>query len=621
MAVLLEITDRDGFRTETVDASAFWIGCDPNSDVRVGIPDCASRVLEVRTEPGGRILARVEPGLQFPVRCATGDVRDRFDALLDGDVVNVGPVMLKIRYVPTDRESAVAEVLDLETVSAPGTAIGSWYQTFMEVADHLEGLHDPESMIDTALSGIVESTGADRAMLSLDREIVGADSNRSTDWFYSHDGDRASFGLSRSLIDRVREGGQAVHVPVASADPVASQFASVRREGISSGIVLPIQALGRRVGVLYADCVREGRVLSVEDLQRVAFIGRLLASALGNRDLMSELVRVNPDQPASDEHPALRSRSPACSRMIERVKLYAPTDYTVLLRGETGVGKEVLAHALHDLSRRSAGKFVPVNCAAIPEQLMESMLFGHEKGAFTGATQSRAGHFEEAHGGTLFLDEIGDMPIDLQSKILRVLQDRVVTPLGSSRQIKVDVRVIAATHQDLERMIDERTFREDLYFRINELEIRLPTLRERSEDVFDLSARFLAESAGELGLDAPQEIAADALRALETRTWRGNIRELRHVIRGAALRARGGPIRLEHLDEIRAASSEPVRDERDSAASPSTWKERLDQQEALALQETFDRAGGNLTKGAELFGVPRTTYREKLKRHGLLSHD
>ena len=307
------------------------------------------------------------------------------------------------------------------------------------------------------------------------------------------------------------------------------------------------------------------------------------------------------------------------------------------MRGATGSGKSVVAGALHDLWRRSKGPFVPVNCAAIPEQLMESMLFGHEKGSFTGAMQARRGHFEEAHGGTIFLDEIGDMPLELQAKILRVLQDRVVSPIGSRRQVRVDVRILAATHQDLERMVQEGRFREDLYYRLRELEIVLPPLRERREDVAMLAGRFLGEAAEELGYSEVQALSPEALERLRTEAWRGNIRELRHVLKGAALRAGGGPILPSHLDldRVRLAPMAHAPDPRTAGApllagaaeaavgaaaegAAGTWKERLEAQEKEALQRTFAAASGNLTRAAELFGVPRTTYREKLVRHGLL---
>jgi transcriptional regulator with GAF, ATPase, and Fis domain len=382
---------------------------------------------------------------------------------------------------------------------------------------------------------------------------------------------------------------------------------------------MPIQALGKQLGVMYADCVREGAVMTADDLQRIAFVSRMLASALGNRSLVKHLLQNDSSQSAP--HPALQTKSPACAEMVQRVRLYASADYTVLLRGETGSGKEVIARALHDLSRRSKGPFVPVNCAAIPEQLMESMLFGHEKGSFTGAVHTRRGHFEEAHGGTILLDEIGDMALELQAKILRVLQDRVVQPIGGKRQIKVDVRILAATHQDLEQMVRAGKFREDLYYRLRELEIVLPPLRERIEDLPMLSQRFLAEAKEELGLAQPQALHPDALERLMLHPFRGNIRELRHVLKGAALRAAGGTILTAHLDldraDVRAAS--PAVAEPAAPATGQTWKEKLELQEKQALVRTMEAASGNLTKAAEMFGVPRTTYREKLVRHGLIA--
>jgi DNA-binding NtrC family response regulator len=317
-------------------------------------------------------------------------------------------------------------------------------------------------------------------------------------------------------------------------------------------------------------------------------------------------------------HPALQTQSPACADLVERVKLYAPADYTVLIRGETGSGKEVVARCIHDLSRRNEGPFIAVNCAAIPDQLMESILFGHEKGSFTGASEARNGHFVEADGGTLFLDEIGDMASDLQAKILRTLQDRIVMPVGSRRQINVDVRILAATHQNLESMVEAGDFREDLYYRLRELEIAIPSLRERSEDILQLCDTFLAEAATDLGLPAAPELAAATLDHLHRLPWRGNIRELRHVIKGAALRAAGGPILVTHLDAGPTFGGATADGENGTSDPNMTWKERLEATEREALEQTLGECQGNLTKGAELFGVPRTTYREKLVKNGLL---
>jgi two-component system nitrogen regulation response regulator GlnG len=576
-------------------------------------------VLEVACDERGRLRLRAEPGLPFPIRCATGSIGSRFESLLDGDVLNVGPALLQLRYRAEPSGDAVEAIDPAVLAASPGSPVGSWYQTFMEMSDHLEGLKSSTQMVSSTMSAILRSTGADRVHVELDIDEGGGA------FFLSRPENEKAFRVSRSLIEQVRTSGQAVHVPVAASDPVASTFQSVRSEGISSAVALPIKALGKTLGVVYIDCTRDGAVLSAEDLQRLAFCARILATALGNRVLVHSLL----DRDHGDvEHWALVSKSAACAEFTQRVKLYAPADYTVLLRGETGTGKEVVARALHELSRRDKGPFVPVNCAAIPEQLMESMLFGHEKGSFTGAMQARRGHFEEAHGGTILLDEIGDMALELQSKILRVLQDRVVVPIGSRRQVRVDVRIIAATHQDLERMVREGTFRQDLYYRLRELEIMLPSLRERKEDLPTLASRFLVEAAEELGYDQVPELSADAAQSLQVHRWPGNIRELRHVIKGAALRAGGESIRVMDLDLQSAGleatpSAAPGRQPELAQAEvedgdSSTWKERLEAQEKAVLQRTYSEANGNLTRAAELFGVPRTTYREKLLRHGLL---
>jgi two-component system response regulator FlrC len=255
-------------------------------------------------------------------------------------------------------------------------------------------------------------------------------------------------------------------------------------------VALPIQALGKMLGVVYADCTREGAVLSAEDLQRMAFCSRMLATSLGNRVLVRSLLDRERDSSHS-AHWALETKSVACAELVQRVELYAPADYTVLLRGETGTGKEVLARALHDLSRRRLGPFVPVNCAAIPEQLMESMLFGHEKGAFTGAQHKSTGKFMQADKGTLLLDEITEMEFGLQAKLLRVLQEREVEPLGATAPIPLNVRVLATSNRDLELAVRDGQFREDLYYRLSVFPIEIPPLRQRPGDIEALARRFV----------------------------------------------------------------------------------------------------------------------------------
>jgi transcriptional regulator with GAF, ATPase, and Fis domain len=619
MPVCLEITDRSGSREIELDHDSFWIG-GPRSqcEIELDLVGVIGRLLEVARDERGRLRVRAEPGLPFPIRCATGTIGARFESFLDGDVLNVGPALVKLRFRAEPVGDQIVALDPAALVASPGSPVGAWYRTFMEMADHLEGLKSTGEMVPAAMAAILRATGADRVHVELD------DDDGAQAWFMSRPDDRRQFRVSRSLVEQVRASGRVVHVPVAASDPVARTFHSVRSEGISAAVALPVQALGKNLGVIYADCTRDGGVLSAEDLQRVAFCARILATALGNRVLVKSLLE---PKAQTTSHWALESKSPACAEFIQRVKLYAPADYTVLLRGETGTGKEVIARALHELSRRRKGPFVPVNCAAIPGELMESVLFGHEKGAFTGAQQARRGHFEEAHGGTIFLDEIGDMALELQAKILRVLQDRIVVPIGGRRQAQVDVRIVAATHQDLERMVREGRFREDLYYRLRELEIVLPALRERREDILAIAQGFLREAAEELGLRDVPALLPEAQARLLGEPWRGNIRQLRHVVKGACLRAAGGAIAVAHLDLDRRADlvAAPAATAASSVATgpiagdtAATWKDRLEAQEKEALQRTLAEASGNLTRAAELFGVPRTTYREKLVRHGLL---
>jgi len=223
--------------------------------------------------------------------------------------------------------------------------------------------------------------------------------------------------------------------------------------------------------------------------------------------------------------------------VFDRIERVAPSHVPVLIQGETGTGKELVARALHEGSLRRSKPFLAENCAAVPANLLESELFGHTKGSFTGAIADRAGHFVAADGGTVFLDEIGDMPLPMQSKLLRVLQEGEVRPVGSNKTQKVDVRVVAATNKDLQAMVRAKTFREDLYFRLNVVAIRLPPLRERGKDIRLLARAFAERSEAEVGRKL--ELSAEALDALERWTWPGNVRELENVLRRAAVFARG----------------------------------------------------------------------------------
>jgi two-component system response regulator AtoC len=314
--------------------------------------------------------------------------------------------------------------------------------------------------------------------------------------------------------------------------------------------------------------------------------------------------------------------APVMQKLLEQVRAIAPFPTTVLVTGETGTGKEVIARAIHQLSRRSEKAFVALNCAAVPEQLLEDELFGHVKGAFTGAQGARAGRFEQADGGTLFLDEVGDMSLPLQAKLLRVLQEREFEKLGSSRTVKVDVRVVAATSAALERRIEEGTFRPDLYYRLNVMHLRLPPLRERREDIRPLAEHLLAKFCAATGLPA-KSIDDDAWGALTGYRWPGNTRQLQNAVeRAAALTGAAPDIRLQDLpEEVRAGAEIMTVSAPNGETPPPTIPSEGVDFDALVtkverdlLLQSLAKAGGNKLRAAQLLNMKRTTFVEKLKR-------
>lgn len=298
--------------------------------------------------------------------------------------------------------------------------------------------------------------------------------------------------------------------------------------------------------------------------------------------------------------------SPEMLGVLRNIEKLAPTDVAVLLLGESGTGKELLAHAIHKLSRRAAGPFVPINCAAIPETLLESELFGHEKGAFTGATRQNIGRIESAHRGTLFLDEIGDVPLAMQVKLLRFLQDQIVERIGGRRPIQVDVRIVCATNQDLDRMMAEGRFREDLFYRLNEVTIRVPALRERPADAVVLASFFLQHFAAEYGRTA-RGLAGSALTAIRDHAWPGNVRELENRIKRAVVMTDGPLVTAADLDLPCAEDTGKSLDIR--AARARAEREVIQ----LALTQT----GSNLSKAAKLLGISRPTLYDLMEQHQL----
>jgi two-component system nitrogen regulation response regulator GlnG len=321
--------------------------------------------------------------------------------------------------------------------------------------------------------------------------------------------------------------------------------------------------------------------------------------------------------------------SPAMQPIFKAVGRVAGTDLTVLLRGESGTGKELIARAVHENSRRKGGPFVPVNCAAIPRELLESDLFGHERGAFTGAVTARRGRFEQAEGGTIFLDEIGDMDLSLQTKLLRILQERRIERVGAESSLPVDVRIIAATNQDLEGAVTRRAFREDLFYRLNVVAIHLPPLRDRREDIPALAAHFLASFAAEQHAD-PKVCSPETLQLLQSYGWPGNVRELENVVKRAAALSPTSLLLPDHLPDALRVKASPAEGLVRGAPFPLDWIQgeltRLAGEKDGRLHEHFvaclerpligavlRRTGGNQVKAAELLGINRNTLRKRIR--------
>ena len=306
--------------------------------------------------------------------------------------------------------------------------------------------------------------------------------------------------------------------------------------------------------------------------------------------------------------PGVIGASPQMSKVCRDIEKIAKANVTTLLLGESGTGKEVIARALHETSDRANERFVAINCAAIPENLLESELFGYEKGAFTGATRQTIGRIEHANKGTLFLDEIGDLPLSMQVKLLRFLQERVVERVGGRKEIALDVRVVCATHQNLGALISEGRFREDLYYRVSEITINIPPLRERDADSILLAKTIMSRSKEELGKKSkPKGFSSEALGVISRYPWPGNVRELENVVRRAVLMSEGAQITVDDLGI----------DAENTDQSPLNLKEVRDRAEYKALLNAFSLYDGNISRISESLGVSRPTLYDLMGRHGI----
>jgi len=394
-------------------------------------------------------------------------------------------------------------------------------------------------------------------------------------------------------------------------------FRRMVAQGLRSGCVLPLVSRDRALGTLNVGTRREAS-FTADDVDLLTQVANQIATAVENALAFSEIEELK-EQLAQEklyledeirtEHnfEEIVGDSPVLKRVLRQIETVAPTDAAVLIEGETGTGKEVFARAIHNLSRRRDRTFVKINCAAIPAGLLESELFGHEKGAFTGAIAQRAGRFELAHHGTLFLDEVGDIPLELQPKLLRALQEQEFERLGGTRTLHVDVRVIAATNRNLAQMVAEGGFRSDLFYRLNVFPLQAPPLRERREDIPQLVRYFVQKYALRLERDI-ETVPADAQRALADYAWPGNIRELENFIERAVILSPGPVLNISIADLRRSPDAQ--------ASAPPTLEAAERDHILRVLGEANGVVGGPKGAAARL-GLKRTTLQSKMKKLGI----
>jgi len=413
-------------------------------------------------------------------------------------------------------------------------------------------------------------------------------------------------GLAAGLA-RAREGGwDAVLVSLGVEHVDLATAALVRRQPGVGALLLSVRGPS-------LDLVVEGRRAGA-----AAVLGEPLAAEALAEELVRLVARGDgvplPEVPEEDEPLRIVGASGPMARVFEVVARVADTPATVLLTGESGTGKELVARAVHDRSERRGGPFVAVNCAAIPEHLLESELFGHERGAFTGAVTRKAGRFERASGGTLFLDEIGDMSLVLQAKILRTLEEREVERVGGTDVVPIDVRVVAATHRALPDLIRAGEFREDLYYRLAVIRLELPPLRDRQEDVEVLALHFAAVFARRYQRPV-RSVSREALRRIHAYAWPGNVRELRNVLDRAVLLCRGSALLPEDLLLGEDAPRLSPREAGSSAGYPPTLS--MAEVEARHIERVLRHTGGHMGEAADILRIHRNTLTRKVREYGL----
>jgi len=643
---LLVVTRDEESETHAFHQDVVVIGRSRECDLY--LPDRLISRQHCRVERVDGVFALVDAGAQNPARLRGRPVMRT--ELQVGEMFTLGSYEIELQ-LPAVENASVDETRPGEHVRGQHDIVA-----FLEIARALNDEQDLARLLTQIVDSAIQMAGAERGFL-----ILGKSEEHSVEVarnFAQEEVLSPEFKISRTIANRVMETGIPELTTNAQEDDRFRDLQSVADLRLRSVLCIPIRCRGDVSGVLYVDNRLQQQVfqerektllLSLADHAGTAIVNARSLEELRSKqfDLQSALERVDQLNAAlkgqlaektseltqireeiSTQSLAQRSKydykqivggGRAMRAVFALLDKYIDTDDPVLITGESGTGKELVARAVHRHSRRCKRTFVSENCAALPEALLESELFGYVHGAFTGATASKKGLLESADGGVLFLDEVGDMELDLQKKLLRVLQEGEVRPLGSRTTVKVDVRLICATNKNLEMMVREGGFREDLYYRLAVLPVHMPPLRDRAEDVASLVKRFLADLSEESGQRV--RISPDAMERLADYSWPGNVRELQNEIRRASVLC-DGVILESHLSQhVREGRTGPSLGLHEDGRLPSergtTLPGLVQELETREIQKAFERAQGNKSRAADLLGLSRFALQRKIDKYEL----
>ncbi|MEM7164880.1 MAG: sigma 54-interacting transcriptional regulator [Planctomycetota bacterium] len=533
--------------------------------------------------------------------------------LRPGDQIGIGDselhIMEEVVRATDDSQTQVIERTGGSDVSAPAPRAAAVLDALHELSQAVAEGSDEAQLLENGIHLLVERLQADRgAVLLLDADTLLC---RAA---HSRGGQQMrGFVLSQTIYQEVMQSRDAVLSRDTGADDRFQSRASVVGEEIRSVIAAPIHSRNEIAGILYLDRLNADETpFESEDLYGAAvaaeFLGAALQALATRRGLVEE--RENLVQTIVETNPIV-GKSRGVQRVRDFIRRAAPAQSTVLILGDTGTGKELVAQAIHYQSPRRGHAFVAINCAAIPETLVESELFGHEKGSFTGAVGRKLGKFEVANQGTVFLDEVGELPLGCQAKLLRLLEEQCFERVGGTESVQVDVRIVAATNRDLWNEVEAKNFREDLYYRLNVLQVLIPSLAERTGDVELLIDHFLDHFAQKTGT-ARKELTAEARKVLAEHPWPGNIRQLRNAIESCVVMAPGTKIDLPDLPANLGPGSQG------GGGATTTWKPcSIQDLERDHIERVLDHVGWNKSKAAEVLGIERSTLYSRIRNFGL----